>query len=200
MAGGDLSYFHRAPNAALAARRVLKPMHEAVQMLAELPCPVIASVHGPVAGGGMSLAMGADLCIAAAATTFNLAYARIGNSLDCSASWTLPRLVGLRKAMEIALLSDTIGANEAHRLGLVNFLAPDETLDEQTRALAVRVAHLPPLAAAAIKRQLNASFHRSLQEQLDDELDSFVRNAGTADFKEGVAAFLLKRAPKFAGR
>ncbi|KHK59545.1 enoyl-CoA hydratase [Burkholderia sp. A9] len=200
MAGGDLAYFRRAPDPACAARRLLEPMHEAVRLLAALPCPVIASVHGPVAGGGMSLAMAADLCIAATSTTFNLAYARIGNSLDCSASWTLPRLVGLRKAMEIALLCDSIGANEAHRLGLVNFVAPDETLDEQTHALAVRVAHLPPLAAAAIKRQLNASFHRSLHAQLDGELDDFVRNAGTADFTEGVAAFLLKRAPRFEGR
>jgi len=200
VAGGDLAYFKQANrNASYAARRVLEPLNEAVQTLAEMPCPVIASVHGPVAGAGMSLAMIADLCIAAKSSKFNLAYARIGNSLDCSASWTLPRLVGLRKAMEIALLCDTLSADDAEKLGIVNFVVSDDELESQTMRLASRVARMPPLAAAAIKRQLNASFQRSLKEQLDSEMTSFIINARSMDFIEGVSAFLEKREPEFVG-
>jgi 2-(1,2-epoxy-1,2-dihydrophenyl)acetyl-CoA isomerase len=200
VAGGDLSYFHKADrNAPAAARRLLQTMHEAIQMLGELSCPVVASVRGPVAGAGMSLSMIADLCIATSSSTFNLAYAKIGNSPDCGASWTLPRLVGSRKAMEMALLCDTVGAAEAHRLGIVNFIVPDDELDARTDSLAERIASLAPLAVSAIKRQINASFQQSLKAQLDIELTSFVRNAGSRDFLEGVAAFLQKREAVFEG-
>lgn len=201
MAGGDLSYFERANRyAPTASRRLLEPMHEAIRNLADLPCPVIASVHGPVAGAGMSLAMIADLCVAAQSARFNLAYLGIGNSVDCGASWSLPRLVGLRKAMEIALLCETLTASDAQRTGIVNFVVSDDQLAAETESLARRIAALPPTAATSVKRQFNSSFQHSLKEQLDHELSAFVRNAKTADFMEGVRAFLQKRAPHFTGQ
>ena len=106
MAGGDLAAFHADLAVADAtALKIIDPLHEALALLADGDAPVIASLHGAVAGAGMSLALGADLAIAAESVKFNLAYARIGASLDGGGSWWLPRCVGMRRAMALALLS-----------------------------------------------------------------------------------------------
>ena len=132
--GGDLAAM-RDEGAAVVAPKLIDALHAAVQILAALDAPVLASLQGAVAGGSMSLALAADLAIAAENASFNLAYTRIGASCDLSSSWHLPRLVGLRRAMEIALLSDTIDAAEALRLGLVNRVVATERLEEETMAL-----------------------------------------------------------------
>ncbi len=201
VAGGDLAFMRAAgAQAGAAAQQLIGPIHAAMLQLAAAPQPVIASLQGAVAGAGMSIALQADLAIAADDMVMNLAYVKIGNSPDCSATWSLPRLVGLRKAMEIALLSDPIAADEALRLGLVNRVVPRAELAGQTRALARRLAESAPLALASIKRQLRASLHNSLQEQLDDEAATFAANAGSADFGEALDAFFGKRKPRFEGR
>ncbi len=196
--GGDLAAMRADP--AAVADRLIEHLHGGLLLLARLDAPVIASLHGAVAGGSLSLALGCDLAIAAEGTNFNLAYVRIGTSCDGSSSWHLPRIVGLRKAMEIALLSDSFGAEEALRLGLVNRVVPAAELEAETMALARRLAAGPTLAYGRVKRLLRASFDNDLATQLDAERDAFRASTQTHDFDEGLAAFYAKRPAVFEGR
>jgi 2-(1,2-epoxy-1,2-dihydrophenyl)acetyl-CoA isomerase len=201
MAGGDLARFHAdLPGAARTARAIIEPLHEAMAILAGLPQPVIASLHGAVAGAGVSVALGCDLAIASSDVKFNLAYAAIGASPDGSASWSLPRVVGLRKALEIAMLAENIDAAEALRLNLVNHVVPAAELATRTEALARRLAQGPTFAFGNIKRLMRASFQSSLPAQMAAEGEAFCACAGTADFAEGINAFFEKRVPQFQGR
>jgi len=200
MAGGDLGYLRDAgEQAPAAAEQLIEPIHAAVAQLAAAGQPVLASVHGPVAGAGMSLALCADLAIAADDAVFNLAYVKIGNSPDCSATWTLPRLVGLRKALEIALLADNIGAAEALRLGLVNRVVPAAQLIERTREVALRLAASSPAALKSTKWLMRHGLLSTLPQQLAAEAAAFTSNAGSADFREALDAFFAKRPPVFRG-
>jgi len=196
--GGDLAAM-RDDGPGIAAE-LIESLHAGVQLLQGIDAPVIASLQGAVAGGSMSLALAADLAIAAENASFNLAYARIGASSDLSSSWQLPRLVGLRRAMEIALLCDTLDAAEALRLGLVNRVVATERLEEESMALASRLAEGPTLAYGRLKRLLRASFENDLAGQLAAEREAFCASTGTADFGEGVAAFFARRKPRFEGR
>lgn len=196
--GGDLAPMHI--DGAGAAAQLIDGLHGGLKLLAAMDAPVIGALHGAVAGGSMSLAMACDLCIASSDTRFNLAYARIGASNDGSSTWHLPRLVGLRRALEIALLCDTIKADEALRLGLVNRVVPAAELADEAMQLAQRLAAGPTLAYGRIKRLMRTSFEHSLSTQLDAERDAFIEGTSTDDFREGVQAFLNKREPKFSGR
>lgn len=198
IAGGDIKVFQA--DAESVAQALIDPLHEGVLLLAALRAPVIASLHGAVAGAGFSLAMMCDLAIAADDTRFNLAYCNLATSSDLGASWTLPRVVGLRKAMEIALLSGTIDATEALRLGLVNRVVARQELQEQTEALALRLAGQAPIAMGKMKKLLRDSFDNDLATQLGAERQSFAECARTADFAEAVDAFLGKRAASYTGR
>jgi len=187
------------PDAA-TADRLIENLHGGLLRLAAIDAPVIAALHGAVAGGSLSLALGCDLAIAAEGTRFNLAYGRIGASCDGSSSWHLPRIVGLRKAMEIALLSEAFDAAEAQRLGLVNRVVPAEALQAEALALAQRLAAGPTLAYGRMKRLLRASFDRDLAAQLDAEREAFIAGTRTHDFAEGLAAFFERRPAVFEGR
>lgn len=200
VAGGDLIHFHKAADKQAAAAELIGPLHEALKLLAQSPKITLVSLKGAVAGGGMSLALNFDLAVAAADTRFTLAYSAIGASPDCGGSWALPRLVGLRKAMEIALLSDTIGAEEALRLGLVNRVVPLEELEAETARLANRLASGASIALGRIKALLRASAGRSFDAQLDAEAQSFAACTQTEDFNGAIDAFLNKRKPEFHGR
>ena len=174
-------------------------MHQGLKRLTALNAPVIASLHGSVAGGSMSLALGCDLAIAADNTRFNLAYANVAANCDVGGSWALPRVVGLRRAMAIALLCETINADEALAMGLVNRVVPAAELTEATQALAQRLAYGPTLAYGRMKRLLRASFDNDLPTQLDHERDAFHASAGTQDFAEAMSAFFERRRPAFKG-
>lgn len=197
--GGDLAAMSKG-GATGVARQLIPPLHDAVRILATIDAPVIAAVHGAVAGGSMSLALACDLAVAAEGTVFNLAYSRIGASCDINGSWALPRVVGLRKAMEIALLSDRIDAAEALRLGLVNRVVPAAQLREEATVLAKRLAAGPTAAYGRIKRLLRESLDRDLGAQLDAEFEAFVAGTRTRDFAEGLQAFLDKREAQFEGK
>jgi 2-(1,2-epoxy-1,2-dihydrophenyl)acetyl-CoA isomerase len=197
-AGGDLSVLQHASGDAVLA--LIEPMHEAIKLLAGLNAPVIASLHGVVAGGSMSLALACDLAIAAEGTRFNMAYANVAASSDVGGSWSLPRIVGLRNAMQIALLSDTFDAAEAFRLGMVNRVVPADRLQEETQALAQRLAAGPTLAYGRMKRLMRESFDNDFATQLDDERDAFRASTETRDFKEALEAFFAKRRAVFVGR
>lgn len=200
MAGGDLARFQADPACApQTASAIIEPLHAALALLAALPVPVLASVHGAVAGAGVSVALACDLCIAADDAQFNMAYARIGASPDGSASWSLPRVVGLRKAMELMLLCESVDAAQALRLGMVNLVAPRALLAAVTDAMAQRLAGGATTALGHTKRLLRASSGNTLAQQLELEQAAFRDCAGTEDFKEGLNAFFDKRRAAFSG-
>ncbi|RQS62158.1 enoyl-CoA hydratase [Burkholderia sp. Bp8963] len=200
MAGGDLAEFtENLDHAAEVADTLIKPLNEAVTILSQMSAPVIGSVHGAVAGAGVSLALACDLVLAADNTKFNMAYSKIGASADVSGSWSLPRAVGLHKAMEIALLSETFDAQEAHRLGLVYRVVSSVELAQETMCLADRLANGPTRSFGVIKRLFRNSFDRNLNSQLEAERLGFRECAATNDFKEGVVAFQQRRTPLFTG-
>ena len=200
MAGGDLSVIQRGlTEGPQVVDAIMLPLHRTLARLAEMPQPVIASLHGPVAGAGMSVALAADLAIAADDAKFTLAYTRVGTSPDGSASWHLPRLVGLRKALEIALLADTIDAQEALRLNLINQVVPTADLATATQALAQRLATGPTQAYGRIKRLLRESADRDLPSQMNAEREAFHQSMRTRDFEIGINSFLTKTRPAFCG-
>lgn len=200
MAGGDLTVFRDATDKPQAARTLVEVVHGSLKRLSAAPQIVVASLRGAVAGAGMSIALGADLAIAADDVTFTMAYAKIGASPDCGATWALPRLVGVRRALETALLSETIGAEEALRVGLVNRVVPAADLEAETAKLASRLAAGPAVAYGWTKRLMRQTFQHTLAEQLDLESDGFASCAGTHDFSAALDAFAAKRRPVFEGR
>jgi len=198
--GGDLSFFHEAEDKKSAAERLVHPLHATLKKLAEAPVITIGSLKGPVAGAGMSLALGFDFAIAAEDTVFSFAYPRVGVPTDCGGSWALPRIVGVRKALEIALLSQPVSAEEALRLGLVNRVVPLDTLEAETANLAQRLAAGAPVAQARLKALIRQSLDTSYADQLDAEADGFIGCSQTEDFSEALSAFFGKRKPQFTGR
>lgn len=194
MAGGDLQTLRARPTEAV--HELIPPVHEAVRLIAEMPKPVLASVHGAAAGAGMSLMLAADLAFAAEGTRFTFAYADIGTSCDGGMSWALPRVVGMRKAMEIALLGDTFDAAEALRLGLVNRVLPAHALADETLAAARRLASREPHALAHLKRLMRASSGRTLAAQLDAEYEAFLDCAGRPEFVAAIDTFFAQRAAR----
>ena len=198
MAGGDLATLRADP--VQGAIDILTPLNAALLLLAQMNAPVVAQVHGVAAGAGLSLLLMADYVIAAEGTRLNLAYINLGTSCDVGASWALPRTVGLRKALEIALLGEAFTADDALRLGLINRIVPAAELDSATTTLAQRLAAGPTVAYGAMKRLMRASMDRTLPEQLAAEKDAFVHCAGTDDFRAGVEAFHQRQSAQFVGR
>jgi len=200
LAGGDVAFFHANLSRMPAlVREGGAELHHAILALRRAPKPVLASVHGAVAGAGVSLMVAADLAIAAEGTKFTFAYSKIGTSPDGGATHFLPRLVGARRALELMLLSDTFDAQTALRLGIVNWVTGAEQLGSETEAIARRIALGPTLAFGEIKRLVNEGYDRALVAQLDAEVEAFARCAATRDFAEGVTAFVEKRKPNFKG-
>jgi len=198
MAGGDLALLGADPQGGAAA--LIGSLHEALVVLAGIDAPVVAQVHGVAAGAGLSLMLQADFVLAAEGTRFNLAYVNIGTSCDVGASWALPRRVGLRRALEIALLGDTLEAADAERIGLVNRVLPAGALPAEAMALAQRLAAGPTVALGQLRRLMRASLERDLAAQLDAEAAAFQTCAASADFRLGVDAFFAKAKPAFTGR
>ena len=204
MAGGDIRSFGERLSDSPSDRQrnftnLVVRMHAAIENLQRMPHPVIASVHGAVAGFGLSLMCACDLAIAAESSYFTSAYRHLGLTPDGGASYTLPRLVGLKKAMEIVLLGERFDAAEALRLGLVNRVVPGAGLEATTQQIAQSLASGPVLALRNGKRLINEALSRSLSAQLLSEAESFGACAATQDFAEGVRAFLDKRTPRFGG-
>jgi 2-(1,2-epoxy-1,2-dihydrophenyl)acetyl-CoA isomerase len=201
VAGGDVTAFHsnRDQLPAMVAE-LADQLHRAILALRQAPKPVLASVHGAVAGAGVSLMAAADLVVAAGDTKFTLAYSRIGASPDGGSTWFLPRLVGARRALELMLLADNFDAQTALRFGLVNRVVAATELTAETARLAQRLAGGPTLAYAETKALVNRSFESPLADQLDAEAAAFAQSAATRDFAEGVSAFVEKRVAKFEGR
>jgi len=177
-------------------REIFHPM---IMRLRTLEKPVIAAVNGPAVGIGCSLALAADIVVAAASAYFLLAFANIGLTLDGGASARLVGRIGHGRASEVALLAERVGAEQALAWGLVNRVVPDLELHAAAGELAARFAAGPPGSYASIKRSLNAFAYPRLAEQLELEGQLQQQRAESADFLEGVQAFIEKRPAQFTG-
>jgi 2-(1,2-epoxy-1,2-dihydrophenyl)acetyl-CoA isomerase len=197
-AGGDIKTFG-VDGADTGLGEHLNRIYELQQSLRSLPVVVIAAVHGAVAGGSLGLMNAADIVVAADNTRFNIAYARIGATPDAGLSFFLPRLVGERRALELMMLGEAFDAAKARDLGLVNFVLNAHSFDEELGDLVKRLQHGPTLAYAYMKRLTYRSLKSGFGEQSLAERDAFLSIMHTLDFREGVSAFLEKRAPKFRG-
>ncbi|MGQ0632566.1 MAG: enoyl-CoA hydratase/isomerase family protein [Sporichthyaceae bacterium] len=165
--------------------------------LHDLPIPTIAKVRGPAVGFGANLALCCDLAVAAEDAMFGELFADRGLSLDGGGSWSLPRLLGPQKAKEIAFFGARISGTEAAAIGMVNRAVPESALDGEVAAWAARLAAGPRRALSAMKAQLNKAYETSFAAALESEAVAQAMCARSPEVKEGVAAFMEKRAPDF---
>lgn len=175
-------------------------LHPIMFAMRRMRKPIIASVQGAAAGAGVSLAMACDLVIADEDAFFTLAYCKIGTSPDGSSSFHLPRAIGIKKAMEMALLGDRYTARQAADMGLINFVTPKGKLEEETKALATRLANGPTRALGNTKLLFYKSLENEFESQLQAEGEFFADSAAGPDFAEGVRAFVEKRQAVFTGK
>lgn len=200
-AGGDLGAVGSAgENARTVLKNMATSLHIGISRLARMDAPVIAAVNGMAAGAGFSMALAADLVVAAESAGFVMAYTNAGLVPDGSSTFFLPRRIGDRRARELMLTNRRLDAAEALEWGIVNQVVPDEDLMATTRVLARKLAAGPTLAYGAVKRLLNASFETALEAQMELEARAISEAVETEDGREGVSAFLAKRKPAFKGR
>jgi len=179
-------------------KQILEYLHSTIAEIRRAPKPFIAAVDGIAAAGGFGLAMCCDLVVASDRAVFEWAYSKTGLSGAESSTFMLPRLVGVRRAMELVLLNPRIDAMRALELGLINDVYPAATFDQQVQRLAAKVAEGPPNAFAVAKGLINqAAGMDRLDAHLDCELENLSRIADGAEFKEGLESFFAKRAPRF---
>ena len=171
-----------------------------IRALTSLPQPIIARVNGVAAGAGANVALACDIVIAASSARFIQSFSALGLIPDSGGTWILPRLIGQARALGLALTGEPLPAAQAADWGLIWKCVADDALDAEVDALAAKLASLPPLGLAAIKQMLRASWQHTLDEELDLQAGAMRRLGFTDDYREGVAAFLAKRPPKFTGR
>jgi len=199
--GGDVGEFSSAgENLPSMLKELTTHLHAAVSRLVRSRAPVIAAVNGVAAGGGLSLVLASDLVLAAESASFHYAYSRIGLSPDGSSTYFLPRLLGMRRALEFALTNRPLSAQEAHEWGLVNWVVEDSELAEAALGLATTLAAGPTESFGAAKRLFHGGWTETLETQMEIETRTIADTARTADAREGIDAFLQKRSAKFSGR
>ncbi len=200
-AGGDAKLFVELGDELPAAvLEMTGPLHSAVARFAQMDAPVIAAVNGPAAGGGLCLVAMADLAIAARSAKFVVAFPGIGFSIDTGGSYFLPKVIGPRRALELALTGRTLNADEALAWGLVNKVVDDADLLKEAGALATKLAQGPSKAFGEIKRLVHMGFVEGMETHMEREARVLSGLTRSEDAKEGVRAFSEKRPPKFVGR
>jgi 2-(1,2-epoxy-1,2-dihydrophenyl)acetyl-CoA isomerase len=200
-AGQDLREHAANLEAGLVLAGTLEHHYDPIVLaLSHMPKPVVAAVNGVAAGGGLSFALACDLRIASEKASFATSFTRIGLSPDSGMSWTLQRLVGRAKALELLLLAEPVRAPEALELGLVNRVVPADELDATTAELADAIAAGPPLALSMTKRELDNAGSSSLTQALEIEALAQSVNVGTEDIREALTAYVERRPPEFKGR
>lgn len=200
---GDLGYLQPETREPLGGygeifKQILEYIHSTISEIRRAPKPFIAAVDGPAAAGGFGIAMSCDLVVASERAWFEWAYFKTGLTGAESSTFFLPRLVGLRRALEIVLLNPRLSARQALQWGLINRVVPEDSLDSEALTIAAQLAELPTAAVGVAKGLLNqAAGMDRLDVHLDAELTELARIADGSNFAEGLAAFFDKRMPKF---
>jgi 2-(1,2-epoxy-1,2-dihydrophenyl)acetyl-CoA isomerase len=198
--GGDLHHLAEHRDDLDGALATAVPLfHDVLMALAALEAPVIAAVHGAIAGGGLGIAWFSDLVLAAEGTRFATGFANLGLSGDGGSSWWLPRLVGLRRAKELLIGGRVLDAREALDWGFITEVVPAGELEARAESVAAELARGPTFAFARMRRLLHTSTERTLEQQLAAEAEAMVASAGTPDAVEALNAFLERREPAFSG-
>ncbi|MGI4734063.1 MAG: enoyl-CoA hydratase-related protein [Janthinobacterium lividum] len=198
-AGQDLAEI-TGPNSPEVADIVEQHYNPIVQLIRDLAKPVVAAVNGVAAGAGANLALACDVVVAKESATFIQAFSKIGLVPDSGGTYFLPRLIGWQRASALMLTGDKVSATEAAQMGMIYRAYPEATFDQEVAALVSKLAALPTKGLAYTKQLLNSTFGNTLPQQLRAEADSQLRAGNTADYREGVAAFLEKRQPTFTGQ
>ena len=200
-AGGDLDRIRDARNrrAVSELQAMLVSGKELCLAIASMPKLVIAAVNGPAAGAGMSIALACDLRVASDQASFSQSFAQVGLYPDFGATFFLPRLVGLSRASELFYTAEKLSAEEAHRIGIVYEVYPQEEFSERMRALGEHLAAGPPIAYRDVKRTMIGEHYKELEEALDEEIRLQTHCFLSEDCGEGLAAFFEKRKPRFRG-
>jgi len=178
----------------------LGALHELIKLIRETPIPFVAAVNGVCAGAGVNLALACDIVIAAEDALFREAFVRIGLSPDCGGTFFLPRAIGEKLAAELFMTGDSITAQRALQIGIINSIAGDGELAISAAKMAGKLAVGPTGAIGRIKRMLNATFSNDLTAQLALEHECQIESGKSEDFKEGVSAFFEKSPPNFTGK
>ena len=199
-AGGDVKAFAAQKDLSRYLREMTPHIHLAISRLVRLDAPVIAAVEGAAAGFGFSLAISCDLVLAAEPAIFVMAYTKIGLAPDGGSTYFLPRLVGMKRALELTLTNRRLSAREACDWGLVTEVVPAERLAARAEELATALAQGPTATLGSAKRLLHSGWTQSLETQMELESRAISEAAGTADGREGVTAFVEKRKAAFQGK
>ena len=202
-AGADLAEVVEGdgdPNGPDLGEYLRRTYSQLVTRMVDIEKPIVAALHGPVYGAGLGIALACDLRVAAESVKFSVAFIKIGLIPDAGVSFFLPRIIGLGRAMEMSMLGEALEAEEAHRVGLVNRVVPDERLEEEVAEYAEQLAGLPTMAMGRIKQTLYKSFESDLAAALEAEAAGQSVCGYTRDHKEGVAAFMEKREANFTGK
>ena len=198
--GGDLKTFVKhGDDLSAYLKETTTYLHGAVSRMTRQSAPVICAVHGFAAGGGFSLAISGDLVLASQSAKFTMAYTKAGLTPDGSSTYFLPRLVGLRRALELALTNRVLSAEEAVEWGLATRVTSDEDLVSEAEALARQLAGGATWSLGAAKRLLHGGFNESLETQMEMETRAIADSVRTHDGREGIRAFVEKRQPEFTG-
>jgi len=177
----------------------LRLLNECILLIRRTPLPFIAAVNGAASGGGCNLALACDLVVAGESARFNQAFIKIGLVPDCGGTFILPRLVGWKRATELMMTGEVVAAGRALEMGMINAVVPDDELLARALAMAEKLAQAPTAAIGRIKQLLEASATNDYGGQLELERKVQIESGLTKDFREGVAAFIEKRPPKFVG-
>lgn len=199
-AGGDIEEFVAAGDGIdTLVERILEPLHPAIERLGEAPMPVVSALNGAIGGAGIGVALCADFVLAAASMKLRTGYAAIGLSPDAGASYFLSRRIGSERAKQLFMLSDALDAQRCLALGIVDAVHPDAELAGAADALVQRLAACAPGSMARVKRLCADASARTLGAHLALERDGLVTASRTADAREGIRAFVERRAPRFDG-
>lgn len=201
--GGDLremqSMWEKEGRIEAFLEEPLGELHGVIRLIRETPIPFLAAVNGVCAGAGVNFALACDIVIASDDATFREAFVRIGLSPDCGGTFFLPRAVGDKIAAELFMTGDSVIAERALRIGMINRVVQPHLLESEAAGMAAKLAEGPTGSIGRVKRMLNASFSNDLSAQLALEHECQIESGKSDDFREGVAAFFEKRPTEFSG-
>jgi 2-(1,2-epoxy-1,2-dihydrophenyl)acetyl-CoA isomerase len=195
--GGDVQFFGAAEDPGAVVGQLAHDWHEVIRLVLRTPVPVVAGVHGAVAGAALGLIGACDVVVCARGTKLRPGYGGLGYSPDGGSSWVLARALGTSRALELMLTNGVLTAADAHVFGLVGRLVEDDDLRDAATALAHELAAGPVRAMARTRALVRGAAVRSLEEQLDDEARLIAESAADPEGREGVRAFVQKRTPDF---